>query len=89
MKVRIRGKQWTIRRARLGPAEWGRCDDPSVAGREIKVASGLKGEKELEIILHETLHASFWDMDEPVIETVAADLSSILWKMGYRKETKK
>ena len=43
-------------------------------------------DEELEILIHEMLHACFWDLDEEVVSEVGRDLSKALWKMGYRKQ---
>lgn len=85
MKIRIRGKQWNLVRAHTGPAADGHCDHPDEPNRRIIVRTGLTGQKELEITLHEMLHAAFWDIDEDVIDGVGDDLSTVLWKLGYRK----
>lgn len=84
MKVRIRGKQWTIKRVRLQSAR-GLCDHPEEPRRAIKVSSELQGEEELEVLIHEMLHAGLWDLDESVVETLGEDLAAALWRMGYRK----
>ena len=84
MRVRIRGKQWTVKRERLSSAR-GICDHPEEPGRTIRIAKSLKDAEELEVLLHEMLHAAFWDLDEGVVETVSEDLSAALWRMGYRK----
>ena len=84
MKTLIRGRMWTIKRARL-VASRGECDDPLGPGRVIKVAHNLKGEEELEVIIHEMLHAGLWDLDESVVETMGEDMARALWKMGYRR----
>ena len=87
MKAKIRGKVWTIKRSRLVSAR-GLCDHPEEPGRTIRVASSLKDCEELEVMLHEMLHAALWDLDECVVETVADDIAQALWRLGYRKQTK-
>lgn len=84
MKIRIRGRSWTIKRVRMQSAR-GLCDHPEEANRTIKIASHLKGEEELEVIIHEMIHAGLWDLDETVVETLGEDLAAALWQMGYRK----
>lgn len=86
MKIRIRDKQWTVRRTALKNVR-GLCDHPEEPGRTIRVARHLKDAEELEVLLHEMLHAAFWDLDESVVESVADDLGAALWKYGYRKQT--
>lgn len=82
----LRNKKYKFIRTRALPRDcWGVCDDPSGAFRKIKVDRKLRGMKELEVILHEMLHACFWDIDEKVIKEVGADMSKALWVMGYKK----
>jgi len=66
---------------------WGYCTDPSFSNRVIKVHSQLTGDQELEFIIHEMIHACFWDLDEAVVKEVGQDLSKALWRMGYRRES--
>ena len=95
MKFKIRGKVWKYKRPyKLPPSvnekgekveRLGDCDAPHVPNKEIRVLKKLKGEKELEIILHEISHCAFWDLDEEAIEEFAHDTARILTKLGYRK----
>lgn len=85
MKAKIRGKVWSILRRRISPKLRGDCN---IETREIRISSSLNGEEELEVTLHETLHAAFWDLDEHAVEAAATDAAAILWKMGWRKQTK-
>lgn len=85
MRITICGKRWNLRRVPyLGDAR-GDCSSPNVKGKEIRVLSGLKDEEELEVLIHEMLHASNWSLDETHVSTVAEDIASALWKLGYRK----
>jgi hypothetical protein len=84
--VWLRNKRYKLIKTHALPRDsWGLCTDPAFAKREIKIHKKLKGAKELEIIIHEMLHACFWDIDEKVIKEVGGDISKALWKMGYRK----
>jgi hypothetical protein len=67
----------------------GLCDDPKSRKKTIEISNELSGKKELEIVLHESLHACFWDLDEEAITETAIDISKFLWKCGYRKINKK
>jgi hypothetical protein len=86
--LNIRGKRYRFQRTGIvGNDCWGYCTDPSEGNRLIKVHNQLKNEKELEFIIHEMVHACFWDLDEAVVKEVGKDLSKALWKMGYRKQS--
>lgn len=91
MKVyRIRGKAWKLIRPRYRNKAW--TDQEGEAWRrrdgtgELRVLRSLQGQRELEVLLHEALHAALWDLDEEVVTETAEDLSRLLWGEGYRKE---
>lgn len=85
--VTLRGKRWKFEKAgTLNKDDRGYCTDPGEKSRKIKIHKNLIGQEELEVIIHEMLHACFWDIDEDVIVQVGDDLSKALWRMGYRKE---
>lgn len=84
--IKIRGKRYRFERTgHVGSDCWGYCTDPSTPNRVIKVHSHLKDDQELEFIIHEMIHACFWDLDEDVVREVGRDLSKALWRMGYRR----
>lgn len=84
--IRLRNKRYRFLKTKLLPRDsWGTCSDPSFTKRVIKIHKKLHGIKEFEIIVHEMLHACFWDLDESVIREVGIDISHALWKLGYRK----
>lgn len=80
------GKRYKFSRTNLMPDCLGKCDAPNKVNKGIKVHKGLKDKKELEIILHECLHACFWHIDEEFIDAAAGDLARALWRIGYRKD---
>jgi len=59
---------------------------PKVKHKFIKIDNGLAGLHRLNVIIHESLHACIWDMDEEAIDETASSVASLLWKLGYRKE---
>jgi hypothetical protein len=82
---KIRGKIWNVRRVpNLGNAR-GSCDPPTKPNKEIKILSSLRGQELVEVLIHEGLHAAFWDIDESVIEQVADDLARLLVKETQAK----
>ena len=62
----------------------GDCDDPSTPNKKIRIANGLTPIEQLEVVIHECLHASDWFKDEEWIKVVAIDIARLLWKMGWR-----
>lgn len=85
---RIRGVTYRVREdvkgKRMADSK-GQCDRPDVKNPQIRLAPGLRCRERLEIILHEALHAAYWDLDEEAISAGARDIASLLWKMGYRR----
>ena len=82
--VNLRGKRFSISRPkRINPELLGWCINTGKP--KIAVAYSLDGEEELEIFIHEMLHACYWDMDEEAITDAAQSISKALWRMGYRK----
>ena len=85
MHVYIRGKRWRfvfggIRR----DADYvGKCDPPNANGKTIRVQSRLRGERRLETIIHELLHAGSWDLDEAAVTEMAKDMGRTLTRLGY------
>ena len=81
MRIRIRGRYFTMTFERLPATHDGSCN---YEGREIKIRKTLRGERQLEVVIHELLHAAHWDLDESAVEETAEDLARVLWKLGYR-----
>lgn len=89
-KITVRGQKWTLRRTRRGLGEskqiptgaWGWCD---VSRREIRVAPEEdfpNGRDELDVLIHESLHALFPDLDEEVVTQSGRELADILVAAG-------
>jgi hypothetical protein len=83
MRVRLRDKYFKLSFERLPNTHDGQCD---YHGREIKVRKSLKGERQLEVVIHELLHGCHWDLDEQAITETAEDLARILWRLGSRSD---
>ena len=86
MKVRIRRKFWELVYEELPDDEWGSCDPPEFKGKKVKISTKVpKGETELDTIIHEVMHACYFDLAEEAVDESASDLARILWRLGYRK----
>ena len=88
MRVTIIGKRWNLRFTPLTSVR-GWCFSPSTPNKEIQIDSKLRGEEKLEVILHETLHAACWWLDEEHVSQLAKDQAKILFSLGYRNDTEK
>jgi hypothetical protein len=84
--IMIRGQKLQLRTVkRLVDAD-GICDPPSKKNRAIRVVEGLTPERELDVWIHEMLHACFWDLDEDAVAESATDIAHALFLLGYRKD---
>ena len=83
MRCRLRKRYWTIIRGKLDRNKDGLCDANS---RTITIRRSLSGERELDVLIHEMLHACHWDLDEEAITETASDLARVLTRLGYRRE---
>lgn len=85
MILNFHGRRWVLRFVpNLGPNR-GVCDSPETRGKEIKIQAGLKDEELLEVLIHESLHACAWNLDEEAVQKTAEDIARMLWRIGYRK----
>lgn len=84
MYVTIRGKRWKLELDQ--PIyDYGVCDPPDAPNKRIRIKKGMSDQDELSTIIHEVLHAAYWDLDEEAIDTTADDLARILRRLGYRR----
>ena len=84
MIVHLMGKRWRFRFERLR-GNPGDCDSPTTPSKSIRVDSRLRGERELEVILHECRHAADWGQSEEYVAEESRDVARILWRLGYRR----
>lgn len=84
MKHKIGGVEYEIRFRALRNV-LGDCTDPRKSNPQIRIDKALSGQRLLEVEIHELLHAEFWDLAEEAIDRAARDLSSYLYKRGYRR----
>ena len=85
MRIKIGNKYWSLIFTELDEETRGECDSPDTQGKEIKIATDLKNQEELEVIIHELLHAADWSKDEEWVEVIAYDIARTLWKLGWKK----
>lgn len=89
MRISLMGKRWELVFRRIPDREeaHGYCEPPDRKRKRLVVDSRLEGEKRLEIVVHELLHAVFWYLDEDVVDQMAKDIAKVLWDLGYREGT--
>ena len=88
MHVQLGGKRWELVFRKLSDCR-GACDDPNKVGKKIQIDSDLSGEEELEVLIHEMLHAGNWlHRSEESVTREADEMSRVLWRLGYRREMK-
>ena len=87
MRIKVGNKYWNLIFTELDEETGGECDSPDTHGKEIRIATDIKNQDELEIIIHELLHAADWSKDEEWVEAIAYDIARILWKLGWKKGT--
>jgi hypothetical protein len=84
--VVILGKRYQIRyvgTSELGRNADGMCDEPSAVNKAIRIRQTLTGERRLEVLIHEMLHAADWHKDEQWVSHVARDIARALTRSGY------
>lgn len=84
----LRGQIWRLLRTgkRLDAEDDGSCARDS---HTLRVRPRLRARRELEVLIHEALHACFDDLDEEAVRSSALDISKMLRKLGYRRVTRK
>lgn len=89
MRIKLFGRYYQLLRPRLNAELDGKCDSPVTPGKVIKVKRSLRGQRELEVLIHEMLHACDFHKDEEWVTTAACDIMRVLWRLGYRKDGEK
>ena len=83
------GKRWKIQWANPGPASSADCDGPREREKTIRLAPRLHhpdaGHYLLACLVHESLHAANWTLDEDWVDQTARDIARLLWRFGYRR----
>lgn len=88
MHVTILGKRWNLSFVRKSRKRgWaGICSPPDQPNRSITIESGHSPLRELELVIHESIHATCFPLDEEFVTESAADIARILWRLGWRKQ---
>jgi hypothetical protein len=51
----------------------------------VQLDERLRGKKHLEILVHEVVHILLPDASEEEVERISINLTTVLWKEGYRR----
>ena len=86
MRIKVGNKYWNLVFIELDENTGGECDSPDTKGIEIRISTDLQREEELEVVIHELLHASDWSKDEEWVEEIAQDISNVLMRLGWKKD---
>jgi len=62
----------------------GTCDPPKARNPAIEFHPDLKGLNKLRVMIHEALHAEYWDLDEVAVDQGSCDIALLLWEAGAR-----
>lgn len=81
-QVHIGDRRWRIEHAKC-PAD--RDGDCNWDLRRIRVHRTLRGVDLMRVLIHELLHARFWDLDETAIDECGEVLSAVLDAEGFRQ----
>lgn len=80
----FRGKVWKIEPWAKGLRCCAKCDSPYDKNKTIRISKNMEGVERIEAIVHEGVHACFWDIDEDAVDEAAKSIATLLWRMGYR-----
>jgi hypothetical protein len=88
MRVRLGGRYWELRFVpnlrNDGEVDFGM----NLESRIIRVRLGQSAEDMLDTIVHEALHASRPELDEDAVTKTANDVSRLLYRLGYRRQSR-
>ena len=81
-------KLFFVPRSKLGKDTYGDCDPPELKKPKIRVAEDLSPLKTLDIVIHESLHASAWELlSEEWIAETASNIARTLDSLGWKRES--
>lgn len=69
---------------RGGKTYHGKCDDPKDSGRCISVGINSDNLVTVGTVIHESIHAAFFDLDEAAVEAAERDIMRLFRRMGMK-----
>lgn len=87
MHFTILGKRWRLEWVKRFPhrQQCGECDHPNAIDKAIKIKEGMSEQDTLDTLIHESIHAAGWHLDEDFVEELATDIARMLIRLGYRR----
>jgi hypothetical protein len=84
----IAGKRWRLVYSPLARNQDGECDPPDVPDKTIRVARRLlRYPRALaETLIHETIHAGAWFLEEDTVAQIASDITKVLEREGCLRD---
>lgn len=83
MRITILKKCWNLVFVpNLGPKKDADCESPTDKGKQIRIRAGLRGQRLLEVLIHECLHAADWSKDEEWVQHTAHDIARAAFRPG-------
>lgn len=79
--VYINGQRWKIVRCKLPADRFGECDYNT---RTIRIAEQLHSEEYLNTLIHEIIHARWYDLDETAVLDIADLLAGVIYAENFR-----
>lgn len=79
--VYINAQRWKIVRCKLPPDRVGECDYNT---RTIRIGAQLHGEDYLNTLIHEIIHARWYDLDETAVLDIADLLAGVIYAENFR-----
>lgn len=87
LRVNIKKRTWKIKLTNLKDRHRGWCFHPDGGERVILMDQRLDDLETLEVLAHEVLHASCWDLSEETVTQFADDFARIAVKrFGFRRK---
>ena len=80
----FRGKRWRILPSTRNTI--GICENQHTKNKSMRIPINGDTVGELGVIIHESLHACLWDLDEDSTIDTADDIARLLVRLGWRKE---
>lgn len=87
-RVIINGKRWYLKTLRKNAKRktYGTCDHPETPHKTIEVEVQHDDQLDLDILLHECLHARFPDLKEETVNQFAIDIAKIVTNQGWQRK---
>lgn len=83
----FRGKRYRIQLKKPSRNDMGSCDPPEKMDRTILIDPAIRGMPLMGLLIHEALHACYFDLAEEPVNDAAQDIARLLYRFGFRQPT--